>query len=110
MNLIDAIQQKDTQTENGMTTNSSSLNQCVNLFFQIGAMRGMEKDRLISKVSKAFNEDPLTTMKIIFWTRDVRGGAGERQIFRECLLWLCENHIKVLNKNIHLIVLLFKSV
>jgi len=103
MNLIDAIQQKDTQTENGMTTNSSSLNHCVNLFFQIGAMRGMEKDRLISKVSKAFNEDPLTTIKIIFWARDVRGGAGERKIFRECLTWLCENHIKVLNKNIHLI-------
>ena len=33
MNLIDAIQQKDTMTENGMTTNSSSLKHCVNLFF-----------------------------------------------------------------------------
>jgi hypothetical protein len=40
MNLIDAIQQKDTLTENGMTTNSTSLNHCVNLFFQIGVMRG----------------------------------------------------------------------
>jgi hypothetical protein len=103
MNLIDAIQQKDTTTENGMTTNSSSLNHCVNLFFQIGAMRGASKDRLHAKVSKAFNEDPLTTIRIIFWTRDVRGGAGERQIFRDCLLWLCENHREVLHKNIHLI-------
>ena len=103
MNLIDAIQQKDTKTENGMTTNSSSLNHCVNLFFQIGAMRGMEKQRLLAKVSKAFNEDSLTTMKILFWARDVRGGAGERQIFRDCLLWLCENHREVLHKNIHLI-------
>lgn len=103
MNLIDAIQQKDTQTENGMTTNSSSLSHCVNLFFQIGAMRGVSKDRLFAKVSKAFNEDPLTTIKIIFWARDVRGGAGERQIFRDCLLWLCENHREVLHKNIHLI-------
>jgi len=103
MNLIDAIQQKDTLTENGMTTNSSSLNHCVNLFFQIGAMRGASKEKLFAKVSKAFNEDPLTTIKIIFWTRDVRGGAGERQIFRDCLLWLCENHREVLHKNIHLI-------
>jgi hypothetical protein len=103
MNLIDAIQQKDTTTENGMTTNSSSLNHCVNLFFQIGAMRGASKDRLHAKVSKAFNEDPLTTIRIIFWTRDVRGGAGERQIFRDCLLWLCDNHREVLHKNIHLI-------
>jgi len=103
MNLIDAIQQKDTQTENGMTTNSSSLNHCVNLFFQIGAMRGVSKEKLLAKVSKAFNEDPLTTIRIIFWTRDVRGGAGERQIFRDCLTWLCENHRVVLNKNIHLV-------
>ena len=103
MNLIDAIQQKDTLTENGMTTNSSSLKHCVNLFFQIGAMRGASKDKLHAKVSKAFNEDPLTTIRIIFWTRDVRGGAGERQIFRDCLLWLCENHREVLHKNIHLI-------
>jgi len=103
MNLIDALQTKDTMTENGMSTNSSSLNHCVNLFFQIGAMRGMEKSRLLAKVSKAFNEDPLTTIKIIFWARDVRGGAGERQIFRDCLLWLCENHREVLHKNIHLI-------
>ena len=103
MNLIDALQTKDTMTENGMTTNSSSLNHCVNLFFQIGAMRGMDKKRLLAKVSKAFNEDPLTTIKIIFWARDVRGGAGERQIFRDCLLWLCDNHRDVLNKNIHLI-------
>ena len=103
MNLIDAIQQKDTTTENGMTTNSSSLNHCVNLFFQIGAMRGMDNKRVLAKVSKAFNEDSLTTMKIIFWTRDVRGGAGERQIFRDCLLWLCDTHREVLNKNINLI-------
>tara|TARA_B100000700_G_scaffold226648_1_gene250153 strand:- start:165 stop:1598 length:1434 start_codon:yes stop_codon:yes gene_type:complete len=103
MNLIDAIQQRDTKTQNGMTTNSSSLNHCVNLFFQIGAMRGMDKKRLFAKVSKAFNEDPLTTIKIIFWARDVRGGAGERQIFRDCLSWLCDNRKEVLNNNIHLI-------
>ena len=103
MNLIDALQVKDTVTENGMATNSSPLNQCVNLFFQIGAMRGVDKKRLLTKVSKAFNEDPLTTIKIIFWARDVRGGAGERQIFRDCLSWLCDNHKEVLYKNIHLI-------
>ena len=101
MNLIDALQIKDAVTENGMSTNSSLLNQCVNLFFQIGAMRGVDKKRLLAKVSKAFNEDPLTTIKIIFWARDVRGGAGERQIFRDCLSWLCDNHKEVLYKNIH---------
>ncbi len=103
MNLRDALQTQDTVTENGMTTNSSSLNHCVDLFFQIGAMRGMDKKRLVSKFSKAYNEDALTAMKILFWARDVRGGAGERQIFRDLLGWLCKNHSDVLNKNVHLI-------
>ncbi len=103
MNLRDALQTQDTVTENGMPTNSSSLNHCVNLFFQIGAMRGINKKKLISKFSKAYNEDALIAMKILFWARDVREGAGERQIFRDILGWLCKNHSEVLKKNVHLI-------
>ena len=103
MNLRNALQTQDTVTENGMATNSSTLNHCVDLFFQIGAMRGMDKKRLVSKFSKAYNEDSLIAMKILFWARDVRGGAGERQIFRDLLSWLCKNHSEVLNKNVHLI-------
>ena len=103
MNLIDALQTNNTVTENGMTTSTTSLNSCVDLFFTIGAMRGQNPNRLFAKISKAYNEDPLTTMKILFWARDVRGGAGERQIFRDSISWLCDNHREVLNKNIHLI-------
>lgn len=40
MNLIEAINSEETLTENGMPTYSSSLNNCVDLFFQIGASRG----------------------------------------------------------------------
>jgi len=103
MNFIDALQSKNTLTENGMVTNSSTLNECVNLFFTIGAMRGQDKDRLISNFSKAFNENPLTALKILFWVRDARGGAGERQIFRDILKYLVENHPNVVKQNIQAI-------
>ena len=103
MNFIDALQSEDTLTENGMVTNSSTLNECVNLFFTIGAMRGQDKERLLSTFSKAFNENPLTTLKILFWVRDVRGGAGERQIFRDILKYLVENHPNVVKQNIQAI-------
>ena len=92
MNFIDALQQENILTENGMATNSSSLNACVDLFFNIGAMRGQDKERLIATFSKAFNEDPQRAMKILFWTRDIRGGAGERQIFKDILVYLAEDH------------------
>jgi hypothetical protein len=103
MNFLDALQTEDTLTENGMVTNSSTLNECVNLFFTIGAMRGQDKERLLSLFSKAFIENPQTALRILFWVRDVRGGAGERQIFRDIIQLLAEVAPKVLAKNIKFI-------
>lgn len=101
--LLNALQTRNNRTENGMVTNSSTLNACVDLFFTIGAMRGQDKKRLIANFSKAFNEDALTALRIMFWVRDVRGGAGERQIFRDIMTYLVENHTEALAKNLALV-------
>ncbi len=103
MKLVDALQTKNTLTENGMVTNSSSLNDCVNLFFQIGAMRGQDKNRLINTFVKAYEENALTAMKILFWARDIRGGAGERQIFKDIITYLATSRTDVMRKNLSLI-------
>ena len=103
MKFVDALRQEDMLTENGMATNSSSLNACVDLFFNIGAMRGQDKQRLIATFSKAFNEDPKRAMKLLFWARDVRGGAGERQVFKDIIIYLAEDHDLTLKPNLHLI-------
>lgn len=103
MKFIDALRQEDMLTENGMTTNSTSLNACVDLFFNIGAMRGQDKQCLIRTFSLAFNEDPKRAMKLLFWARDIRGGAGERQVFKDILVYLAENHDLALKPNLHLI-------
>ncbi len=103
MKFIDALRTENTTTENGMVTNSSSLDACVDLFYNIGAMRGQDKTRLISMFSLAFAEDPLRALKILFWARDIRGGAGERQIFRDILEYLAHSHFDVLQKNVALI-------
>jgi hypothetical protein len=101
--LLNAMRTNDSFTENGMTTNSTSLNNCVDLFFQIGAMRGADKQRLINVFTKAFGENPLTAMKLLFWARDVRGGAGERKIFRDIIEYLAVNRTESLSKNLSLI-------
>jgi hypothetical protein len=101
--FLKAMQTNDSVTENGMATNSSSLNHCVDLFFQIGAMRGQDKQRLINVFTKAFGEDALNAMRLLFWARDVRGGAGERKIFRDIIEYLAENRTETLRKNLHLI-------
>ena len=97
--LLNALQTEDTTTLNGMVTSSSSKDFNVDLFFQIGAMRGKDP---ISVFAKAFAEDPLTALKVMFWCRDVRGGAGERQLFKDVVIYLSLVNQDVLKKNIHL--------
>lgn len=103
MNFLESLQTKDTFTENGMLTNSTTMNECVNLFFTIGAMRGQDKSRLLSMFSKSFSESPLTAMKILFWSRDAREGAGERQIFKDIIEFLAQTHPNELRQNLKLI-------
>jgi hypothetical protein len=101
--LVDALRTKDTFTENGMSTNSTSLKYCVDLFFQIGALRGQDKQKKINAFIKAYIENPLTATKILFWSRDIRGGAGERGTFRDIIEYLANNKTETLRKNLNLI-------
>jgi hypothetical protein len=100
MDFIQALQTKDIVTENGMPTNSTSGNHCVDLFFTIGALRGQEPERILNNFIKAFYEDKTTALRILFWSRDVRDGAGERNTFRIIFKWLCENHPDTVIKNL----------
>ena len=88
MNLIDAMRQKDTKTENGMITNSSSLKATLNFFFMSGAMRKADNERIIEKFVKSFEENKDLTMKMLFWLRDIRFGIGERKVFRTIIKYM----------------------
>jgi hypothetical protein len=101
--LVDALRTKDVLTENGMSTNSTTLNACVDFFFAVGAMRGQDKQRLIALFTKAFAEDKIVATRILFWARDVRGGAGERQIARDVFTYMAAHKTSVLKKNLALI-------
>jgi hypothetical protein len=101
--LMEALQTENTTTKNGMITNSSSLNECVNLFFSIGAMRAKGADKVVSLFSKAFSEEPTTALRTLFWARDVRGGAGEREVFRNILSYLATDYPDVVKVNLNLI-------
>lgn len=101
--LVNLTRQKDTFTEKGMVTNSTSLNSCVDMFFMAGASRHWEHKKIEVLFQNALAEDPLTALKLMFWARDVRGGAGERNFFRICLKYLEKYYLGYLNKNIHLV-------
>lgn len=86
--FVNAIQNQEARTQNGMKARKSTANACVDLFFKIGAMRGKN---IVPDFVAAYAENEELALRIAQWVRDVRGGAGERQIFRDIMLWLEKN-------------------
>ena len=80
--LINAARQYDSVTANGATTHSTSTNFCLDLFFQAGASRQMPESSIITLFERARAENIDLAYKILFWSRDCRGGAGEKRFFQ----------------------------
>lgn len=90
-------------TENGAVTLRTSGESCLDLFFRAGAMRNVSEDEIRGCVTRAYIEDPLTALRIIFFARDIRGGLGERRFFRVALDCVRELDSAAVEKNMHLI-------
>lgn len=92
-----------TFTENGAATYESTLSHCLDLFAVIGAIRAADEETIIERFVKAFAEDADTAMKILFFGRDVRGGLGERRVFRVIINYLADREPETVRRNIELI-------
>ena len=77
-----------TYTENGSVIYRSTGRDCLDLFATIGALRRESEQEITARFLRAYAEDPDLAMKILFYGRDVRGGLGERRVFRILLRWL----------------------
>ncbi len=89
-----------TLTENGAVTHVTTGSACLDLFATIGALRSNSEQEIINRFIRAFTEDPTLAMKTLFFARDIRGGLGERKVFRVCLNWLANNVPVSARKNI----------
>lgn len=94
---------KNATTTNGAKTWSGTGLKVLDLFALGGALRGRGDEDVISLFKTAFADSPELAMKWLFYVRDVRGGSGERKVFRTCLKWLANNHPGVVKNNLHLI-------
>lgn len=105
MNFANAMREETnwTYTENGMLARSTSGDDLLNLFSVIGALREADESRITSLFDAAFAEDKLRAMKMIFYARDVRGGLGERRVFRVLIKHIANRYPEAMRRNIHLI-------
>ena len=89
-----------TLTENGAATLESTGSECLDLFASVGALRRQNDTDIITRFVRAYTENPDIAMKILFFARDVRGGLGERRVFRVIFSWLAENEPASVRKNV----------
>ncbi len=94
---------KWTTTENGAAAKNTTDSALLDMFATIGSMRERPEDEIIKKFELAYQEDPLGAMRCLFYCRDVRGGLGERRVFRVLLPYMANKHRENLQKNLHLI-------
>lgn len=69
------------KTYNGAETLSTTGSKVLNFF----TAAGNRSVNLSKEFELAYDEDPKLAFRVALWSRDIRGGAGERQTFRNIL-------------------------
>ena len=80
-----------TFTQNGALTYSTSGNACVDLFSKVGTLRKKPNKEILNLFVSAFKENPEYALRILAYARDIRGGLGERKVYRTVARTLLDN-------------------
>jgi len=101
LNLIknELEKQKNTSiTENGAIGYKSTNSALVDINYQVSSLRNSSEEEIIKLFDNCFHENNEYALKWLFFARDVRGGLGERRLFRICYKRLLE-----LNKDLFIL-------
>ena len=98
--LKDENNKAKTLTENLAVAYETSGKYLLDFNFKLSQYRNMDTENIKNDFAKVFFEDSLIATKFVFFVGDVRGGLGERKVFRACIEWLADNkpEIMVYNK------------
>ena len=83
-------------TENGAVGYRTTGKKLLDLNFAVASLRGASEQTIINKFMDAYWEDPVMAIKWLFYARDVRGGLGERRLFRVVLKQLAKDKPEII--------------
>ena len=89
-------------TENSANAFKTAGNSLLDINFAVSSLRGRSKEAIEKMFSDAFYINNLLAVKWLFFARDIRGGMGERRLFRICLSWLANVKPELVKKLIPL--------
>lgn len=99
LNQMEGKQNK-TRTLNGAPTLRSTGTAVLDYFYHAPTSRGKDNSGIFAN---AYNEDRLLALQAAFYVRDIRGGQGERETFRQALRWLYKNDSATFNRVVDLV-------
>ena len=86
-NFMDALRKqavagRKTETENGAVSYAEHVDPFVDFFYKLPGKRREDENAVYAEFMRCVADDPDLAMRLLFFVRDVRGGAGERRTFR----------------------------
>ena len=93
----------ESTTENGAVGYRTSGKSLLDLNFAASSLRSASEEEIIERFKAAFFEDMVLAIKWLFFARDIRGGLGERRLFRTAMKFVAEHDAEIVKKLIPLI-------
>jgi len=96
MSFINAMQNElhedfnKSVTENGAVGYRTTGKSLLDINFAVASLRSASEDEIIERFKKAYFENKILAMKWLFFARDVRGGLGERRLFRTAMKFVAD--------------------
>lgn len=90
-------------TENGAKMYAGTGNALLDLNYAVSSLRNASIGEVIEKFACALAEDEHLAIKWLFFAGDVRGGMGERRLFRICLGYLADVRPELVKKLLPLV-------
>ena len=94
MNFMNALENSlspSSYTENGARGYASTGHALLDMNFKVPSYRGADEETIYNDFCDAFRENQMLALRWLFYARDVRGGLGERRLFRAIMNWLAED-------------------
>ena len=79
-------------TENGAVGYKTTGKQLLDINFSISSLRNISEDEVMKRFEQVYIENRLLAVKWLFYAADVRGGVGERRLFRIGMKFLANTY------------------
>jgi len=99
MNLLKNELNK-TITENGAVGYKSTGSALLDMNYKVSSFRNSDEDEIITNFDKVYHENKEYALRWLFFARDVRGGLGERRLFRVCYRRLAALDFDLFRRNL----------